>query len=60
MSWYWKFGDGNEADGEMVEHVYLAPGGYTVILTVTDDDGAESSTETVVEIGLPAPPPLPG
>jgi len=60
MSWYWDFGDGDEADGSLVQHIYVVPGEFTVVLTVTDDDGAEDTTEAVVEVGLPAPPPPPG
>ena len=60
MSWHWDFGDGKEADGTVVQHIYMVPGEYTVTLTITDDDGADDITEAVVEIGLPAPPPPPG
>lgn len=60
VSWHWDFGDGTQGDGQMVDHVYLVPGTYTVTLTVIDDDGAESTIEVVVEIEPPAPPPPPG
>lgn len=60
MDWHWDFGDDEEADGEIVQHVYTRPGQYTVTLTIIDDDAAENITEAVVEVGLPAPPPPPG
>ncbi len=47
----WDFGDGQTATGEATDHVYESPGTYTVVLEVTDDDGAThetSSTQAVV------------
>jgi len=43
VSYRWNFGDGNEADGQIVEHRWLWPGTYNVVLTVTDNDGASST-----------------
>jgi formylglycine-generating enzyme required for sulfatase activity len=41
-AWRWQFGDGTESDSESVEHVYTAPGTYTVQLTVTSSTGEDS------------------
>ncbi|WP_328287503.1 PKD domain-containing protein [Methanolobus vulcani] len=45
-SYYWEFGDGTNATGMNVEHVYYDFNDYIVNLTVTDDKGA---TDTVTE-----------
>jgi PKD repeat protein len=39
-SYFWTFGDGTNATGVIVDHIYINDGNYTVTLTVTDDDGA--------------------
>ena len=45
----WNFGDNGVAIGPVVQHLYSAPGTYTVTLTGTDTAGAVSiSTTTVV------------
>jgi PKD repeat protein len=43
VSYNWNFGDGEYATGVSVEHRYLYPGTYNVVLTVTDDDGGTSN-----------------
>lgn len=45
-SFFWDFGDGGTSDEEDPVYTYLAPGIYTVVLTVTNDCG--TSTKTVV------------
>ncbi|MBN1784335.1 MAG: PKD domain-containing protein [Candidatus Bathyarchaeota archaeon] len=45
VSYSWDFGDGTTATGVEVDHGYTDDGTYTVILTVTDDDGATDNDE---------------
>ena len=51
-SYAWDFGAGITGTGQSVEHTYGESGSYQVRLTVTDDDGVESSAtdELVVNI----------
>ena len=39
----WNFGDGTEAVGPNVTHVYDEPGGYVIQLTITDTEGCTNS-----------------
>ncbi len=51
VRYFWNFGDGNNATGEIVNHAYMDNGNYTVTLTVTDNDDAIASvnaTKTVL------------
>jgi parallel beta-helix repeat protein len=45
VNYEWGFGNGFNKTGEVVTHAYASPGNYSMILTVTDDDGAVD-TET--------------
>lgn len=53
VAWKWDFGDGVVNDGTdgQPSHTYAAPGTYTVVLTVRDDQGLTGSAthEVVVE-----------
>ena len=42
----WDFGDGCSSDSENPTHTYENLGKYTVILTVTNDDGSDTITKT--------------
>ena len=60
-SYAWKFGDGASADTPAPSHSYIAPGTYTVSLTVTDTVGnktTRTATTTVSEASAPPPPPV--
>jgi PKD repeat protein len=45
-SWRWDFGDGTTSTEKNPAHEYLAPGTYTVSLTVTGSDGPDTETKT--------------
>lgn len=50
----WDFGDGNIGSGRTTSHFYRAPGSFTVILTLTDDQGAttqKSQTLVITSLG---------
>ncbi len=53
-SYAWTWGDGQTGSGRTTTHSYAADGSYQVRLTVTDDDGATSSTTRTVTIGQAA------
>ena len=46
----WDFGDGRGGGGETPQHEYTVAGTYSVILTVTDDSGASSSSTRQVTV----------
>ncbi|MGZ8755488.1 MAG: PKD domain-containing protein, partial [Acidimicrobiia bacterium] len=43
-SWSWTFGDGTSGAGPMTGHIYSTAGAFIAGLTVTDNDGASSTT----------------
>jgi PKD repeat protein len=53
-SWSWAFGDNNAAAVRSPIHSYVAPGPYSVSLTVTDADGETSTVSKQVVAALPA------
>ena len=57
ISWKWNFGEGSNGEGEMATHSYPIAGTYTVILTVTDNEGATNDSETSVLVIQPNSPP---
>jgi PKD repeat protein len=54
-TYLWDFGDGNTAFSRNALHNYLAPGTYTVTLTITDTAGCVGDTSLPVTIN---PPPV--
>ncbi len=49
----WNFGDGNEGYGVSAGHTYSTADTYTVMLTVTDDDGDKDTTYTIATVNAP-------
>jgi len=58
VSYNWAFGDGTSGTGPTPDHTYMTDGTFTVILTVTDNDGATDSASTTAVIGLGNQPPV--
>jgi heat shock protein HslJ len=54
--WEWDFGDGNNATGSVVSHVYANPGSYRVKLTVTDQRSNQDSEEKTFNSTTPIQP----
>ncbi len=50
QSYEWEFGDGGIASGSRVTHRFSEKGDFSVVLTVTDNDGLESSKEKSLQI----------
>lgn len=64
VSYAWDFGDGQQGEGQSVQHEYAEAGQYTVTLTITDDQEQTAVTSRSISIsdglGTPAKPlPIP-
>lgn len=57
LSYAWAFGDGRSATGQVAEHTFAAPGTYTIVLVVRDEDGGEARSEQQVIVEKPAEEP---
>jgi PKD repeat protein len=57
-SWSWNFDDGGVSGDQNPVHSYAASGTYSVVLTATDDDGAEDSIDMNVTVSDPPPEPV--
>ena len=49
-NWNWDFGDGETSDQQNPTHTYIAPGTYTVRLTVTDENNLNGYKEDDVTV----------
>ncbi|MFH1225412.1 MAG: PKD domain-containing protein [Candidatus Diapherotrites archaeon] len=50
VSYAWKFGDLESAEGIQAEHTYLSPGVYSLLLEVVDDAGLRGSAVSEVVV----------
>ena len=50
VAWLWDFGDGTTSIERNPSHKYLSEGAYTVILTITDDNGATDSIRDEITV----------
>lgn len=57
-AYYWTFGEGMPSQEMRPTHVYSLPGEFSVVLTVTDHDGASSSATVTVKITEPNAAPV--
>ena len=55
LNYTWDFGDGEVATGKDVSHTFANNGSYTITATVTDDDGAATSSTIEVTVNNVAP-----
>jgi len=58
VSYAWQFGDGVTDSGITAHHAYASAATFTVLLTVTDNDGASNSTTRTVVVQTAAMPDL--
>ena len=50
VKYQWEFGDGAEAEGVSVTHVYSEPGDFAVALTVTDEGGRTTTVTKTLKV----------
>lgn len=59
-SYAWNFGDGTTGSGAQISHPYSTSGTYRATLTVTDNSGLTSSTQTTITVSSTTTPPPTG
>lgn len=64
LRYYWDLGDGQTAEGSVIEHSYARPGVYRVVLVVEDKLGKQGRSELSISVegpdsnpGTPTPQP---
>jgi PKD repeat protein len=57
VSWFWNFGNGNTSTLQNPTYRYIHGGTYTVMLTVTDDDGSQNTMNTTIIVTTVNHPP---
>ncbi len=55
----WDFDDGHRGTGLRPKHVYTTPGSYFPALTVTDNNGAQSTVSREITVDIPNHRPIP-
>jgi PKD repeat protein len=55
-SWSWNFGDVTSSTTKNPQHKFSTTGTYTVVLEVTDNDGAKKSLSKTITVRQPEPP----
>ena len=50
VSYAWDLGDGTTANAVRIDHVYNTAGIFNVVLTVTDDQGLQDTTNHQIEV----------
>jgi len=50
VEYIWGFGDNHTGTGRILNHTYIYPGNYTVLLAVTDDKDESTSVYKTIEI----------
>lgn len=58
VSYVWNFGDGSSSTKQNITHTFQSIGNYTVILTVTDNDGANSTASVSINVTPDHTPPI--
>jgi len=58
VSYNWDFGDGNTAEGQVVNHACTGPGDYSVSVSVIDNDGLSNSESKIITVATGNQPPV--
>jgi parallel beta-helix repeat protein len=56
VSYVWLFGDGTTGSGQKVTHTYTKAGNFTVLLSVTDNEGYSDSLSKTIDVSPGTPP----
>jgi len=50
VTYEWDFGDGGSGSGKSASHTYAAAGTFTVVLQITDDNGAQATAQKAITV----------